>query len=197
MYSLQTSVIVNDREYTITNNGDFRMVLDCMAAMRDDEMGESYRTLASLLIFYNEFNSVEDITNLPQSDVETLLKEMFKFINCGQEDSPGAHTDYSVVDWELDSQMICAGVNNVAKTEVRSLEYLHWWTFIGYYMSIGESTLSTVVGIRNKICKHKKLEKWEAEFKRDNPQYFNWKSQSVESREADRLIREIWNNGGE
>ena len=60
-------------------------------------------------------------------------------------------------------------------------------------MAIGESTLSTVVSIRNKICKHKKLEKWEREFRRENPDYFNWKSQSVEEREADRIIRELWN----
>lgn len=196
MYELPISVSINNREYLITNKGDFRMVLDCMAAMRDDEMSEDYRVLASLLIFYNEFNDISDITKLQPEDINELVKEMYIFINCGQEDSPGAHTDYSLIDWEQDAQMICAGVNNVAKTEVRAIEYLHWWTFMGYFMSIGESTLSTVIGIRNKICKHKKLEKWETEFKRENPQYFNWKSQSIESREADRLIREIWNSGG-
>ena len=193
MYELPTSVIVNDREYTITNKGDFRMVLDCMDALRDDEMSEDYRILASLLIFYNEFNEAEDLPDT--EDIEQLLMEMFKFINCGQEDSPGAKTDYSLIDWEKDSQMICSGVNNVANKEVRALDYLHWWTFMGYFMAIGESTLSTVIGIRNKLCKHKKLEKWESEFKRENPNYFIWKSQSVESREADRLIREIWNSG--
>ena len=157
MYELPTSVIVNDREYTITNKGDFRMVLDCMDALRDDEMSEDYRILASLLIFYNEFNEAEDLPDT--EDIEQLLMEMFKFINCGQEDSPGAKTDYSLIDWEKDSQMICSGVNNVANKEVRALDYLHWWTFMGYFMAIGESTLSTVIGIRNKLCKHKKLEK--------------------------------------
>ena len=194
MYSLQTSVIVNNREYTITNKGDFRLVLDCLAAMRDDEMSEDYRVLASLLIFYNEFNSIEDIQQEEPEVIGELLKEMYLFINCGQEDSYNTKTPHVLIDWEQDSQMICSAINKVASTEVRALEYLHWWTFMGYYMAIGESTLATVVSIRNKIVTGKKLEKWEREFKRENPQYFIWKSTTVEEREADRLIREMWNS---
>lgn len=193
MYTLQTSVSVNGRDYTITNNGDFRMVLDCFDAIRDDEMSEDYRVLASLLIFYNEFNSVEDVLEA-KDDLPGLVKGMYLFINCGQEESSGTKVQHPLIDWEKDSQMICSAINKVANTEVRALEYLHWWTFLGYYMAIGESTLATVVGIRNKILTGKKLEKWEREFKRDNPNYFIWKSTTVEEREADRLIRELWNS---
>lgn len=192
MYGLPTSIIVDDREYAITNNGDFRMMLDCIEALRDDEMSEDYRVLASLLIFYNEFNSVEEILQL--DDIADLVKEMYKFINLGELDTQKSSQDYMLIDWELDSQMICSGINNVIHQEIRSLDYVHWWTFVGYFMAIGESTLSTVVSIRNKICKHKKLEKWEREFQKENPQYFNWKSQNVEAREADRIVREMWNS---
>ena len=196
MYELPTSVTVDGREYTITNNGDFRMVLDCIEALRDDEMSEDFRVLASLLIFYNEFDSVDDILRLDAP--EKLVEEMYKFINLGKLDTIKNKQDYMLIDWESDSQMICSGINNVIHKEIRAIEYVHWWTFIGYYMAIGESTLATVVNIRNKMCKHKKLEKWERDFKRENPEYFNWKSQTVEAREADRIIREIWNsNKGE
>ena len=54
MYELPTSVCVNDKEFQIRNNGDFRMVLDCFNALGDEELGEDYRFLASLIIFYNE-----------------------------------------------------------------------------------------------------------------------------------------------
>ena len=64
---------------------------------------------------------------------------------------------------------------------------------MGYYLSIGESVLATVVSIRNKIVTHQKLEKWEKEFKRDNPEYFIWRSSSVDDREAEKLIKELWN----
>lgn len=193
MYTLQTSVPVNGREYTITNNGDFRMVLDCFEAIRDEEMSEDYRVLASLLIFYNEFNSIDDILEAKE-DLPELVKGMYLFMNCGQEESSGVKVQHPLIDWEKDSQMICSAVNKVANTEVRALEYLHWWTFLGYYMAIGNSTLATVVSIRNKLVTGKKLEKWEREFKRENPNYFIWKSTTVEEREADRLIRELWNS---
>lgn len=196
MYSLQNSVEVNDHIYTITNNGDFRMVLDCFNALGDEELSEDYRVLACLLIFYNELNSFDDIRE-NEDDLEKLVTDMYKFFNCGKDKSPGAETSHNLIDWDEDSQMICSAINNVAKVEIRSLPYLHWWTFMGYYSSVGESVLSTVVSIRNKIVTHKKLEKWEKEFKRDNPNYFHWKSNSVQDREMENLIRELWNQGGE
>jgi len=48
------------------------------------------------------------------------------------------------------------------------LQYLHWWTFFSYYMEIGEGLFSQVVSIRSKKAQHKKLEKYEQEFYREN-----------------------------
>ena len=195
MYKLLTSVTVNNRTYHITNNGDFRMVLDCMSALRDENIGEDSRVLASLLIFYNEFDSLHDI-HKHNDDISELLKFMFKFINGGEDDENlGEHHHKPLIDWEKDSSMICSAINKVAGTEIRALDYMHWWTFLGYYMAIGESTLSTVLSIRDKITRGKKLEKWEADFKRDNPNLFIWKSTSVEEREMDNYIRQLWNSG--
>lgn len=192
MYELPTSVRVNDKEFHIRNNGDFRMVLDCFNALGDEELGEDYRVLASLIIFYNELNSLEDCEKYLDY-LEELTVKMYWFFNCGQKESPGAQTSKILVDWDGDSQIICAAVNNVANVEIRALPYLHWWTFMGYYLSIGESVLATVVSIRNKIVTHQKLEKWEKEFKRDNPEYFIWRSSSVDDREAEKIIKELWN----
>lgn len=195
MYSLQTKVTLGDRELTITNKGDFRMVLDCFNALNDEEISEDSRLLATLLIFYNEFNSVQDIYSLSSEELEYIVTEMYKFFNCGQTEPVGSPTSRPLIDWAKDEQMICSAVNNVANTEIRSLEYLHWWTFMGYYMAIGESVMSTVVSIRDKLTKGKKLEKWEQDFKRDNPDYFNWRSTDVEAREFEAQIRELWNRG--
>lgn len=192
MYELPTSVRVNDKEFHIRNNGDFRMVLDCFNALGDEELGEDYRVLASLIIFYNELNSLEDCEKYLDY-LEELTVKMYWFFNCGQKESPGAQTSKILVDWDGDSQIICAAVNNVSNVEIRALSYLHWWTFMGYYLSIGESVLATVVSIRNKIVTHQKLEKWEKEFKRDNPEYFIWRSSSVDDREAEKIIKELWN----
>ena len=192
MYALQTTVEVAGREFHITNNGDFRMVLDCFSALGDEQLSEDYRVLASLLIFYNEFDDMADLMEY-QDYLEPLVKEMYKFFNCGSESNPGAVADRPLIDWEGDSQMISSAVNNVANKEIRAVEYMHWWTFMGYYMSVGESVLATVVGIREKVVHGKKLEKHEQEFRKKNPEYFIWKSSTVSEREADALIRELWN----
>ena len=52
----------------------------------------------------------------------------------------------------------------MAGYEVRSAEYIHWWTFVGYYMEISEGVFADVISIRLKKAKGKKLEKWEQEF---------------------------------
>lgn len=194
MYRLPTKVIVDDLEFNIRERGDFRMVLDCFKALQDEELSEDYRVLASLLIFYNELNDPYDLQEY-EPQLNDLVKEMYKFINGGEESSPGAERDVSLVDWEQDSQIVCAAINNVANKEIRSLEYLHWWTFLGYYMSIGQSVLSTVVSIRDKIAHHKKLEDWEKEFKIKNPKYFVWR-QTAQEQDLNNLVRDIWNKGG-
>ena len=194
MYRLPTKVIVDGLQFNIRDCGDFRMVLDCFKALQDEELSEDYRVLASLLIFYNELNDFEDMREY-EPQLQTLVTEMYRFINGGEDHSPGAERDVSLVDWEQDSQLVCAAINNVANQEIRAVEYLHWWTFLGYYMSVGESVLSTVVGIRDKIAKHKKLEDWEKEFKKNNPKYFVWR-QTAQEQDLNNLVRDIWNKGG-
>ena len=68
---------------------------------------------------------------------------------------------------------------------------------MSYYTAIGECPLSNIVGIRSKLVKGKPLEKHEREFKRDNPQYFIWDKDSIEQKEAEDWVRQVWNNGGE
>ena len=194
MYRLPTKVTVDDLQFNIRDGGDFRMVLDCFKALQDEELSEDYRVLASLLIFYNELNDFDDLRQY-EPQVQKLVEEMYRFINGGEDSSPGAERDVTLVDWEQDAQIVCAAVNKVASQEIRSVEYLHWWTFLGYYMSIGESVLSTVVSIRDKIAHHKKLEKWEKEFKQNNPKYFVWR-QTAKEQDLNNLVRDIWNKGG-
>ena len=61
-----------------------------------------------------------------------------------------------------------ADINRVAGREVRSLPFCHWWTFLAWFMGIGEGQLSTVVSIREKRRKGKKLSDWEREFYQEN-----------------------------
>lgn len=193
MYSLDTSVQINQASFNIRNKGDYRMVLDCFEALNDTELTQTERIYSALMIFYEDFNSLED---LPEKDTlnECIIK-MFEFFNQGNEFSDSNTQDFSVMDWEKDSNLIVSAVNSVANQEIRSLPYLHWWTFLSYYVAIGECLLSHVITIRLKIAKNEKLEKHEKEFRQNNPQYFNMDLRSLKQKEADDYIRQLWGDG--
>lgn len=191
MYSIPTSVQVGGKEYHIRNNGDYRTILDCFCALEDAELSKQERLCASLIIFYEDINSVDDINKF--DDLQDAVMAMYDFFKCGS-DNTGAQTNHKLIDWEQDSQLICSAINKVANKEIRSEPYIHWWTFMGYYTAIGESPLSTIIGIRDKIIKGKKLEKYESQFKRENPQYFVWNARTIEEKEADNLIKDLWNS---
>lgn len=191
MFELPTSVVINGNDYPIRNRGDYRMVIDCFNALDDEELDEANRILTCLIIFYDGMMDEESVLGIFGDDLKQAVTEMFNFFNCGQQ-SIGQQVNYKLIDWSQDAQLIAGAVNLVAQKEIRSEPYLHWWTFMGYYLSVGESALSTVVEIRHKIKTGKKLEKYEQEFRRNNPQYFVWNSKTVEQKAADDYIRSLW-----
>lgn len=193
MYELPTTVSINDKVYTIRNAGDYRMVLDCFQVLNDIELSENERIIACLIIFFDEFNTLEDVLSIEDSELQSLVDNVFSFFNCGQQKSPSAEMDCKTIDWEQDAQLISSAVNKVAGKEVRAEQYIHWWTFMGYFNAVGESALATVVSIRHKIAKGKKLEKYENEFRRNNPQYFNWDMRTLKQKEDDELLNQLWN----
>lgn len=166
------------------------MVLDCFSALNDLELDKETRIISSLIIFYRDFKDVEDV--IACDCIGELATEMMKFFNCGQEDSEKKVT-VRLIDWDKDSNLICSAVNKVAGKEIRAEQYIHWWTFIGYYMAVGQSPLSTIVGIREKIAKNKKLEQHEKQFRFENPQYFNMDYKTLEEQELDKLMYDMWN----
>lgn len=192
MYSLQTSVQIDQVSFNIRNQGDYRMVLDCFEALNDPELSKDERIYASLIIFYEDFS---DVTDFPKSSeqLNELVLKMFEFFNQSEVVETGAQS-LRLIDWQKDSNLIISAVNNVANQEIRSVPYLHWWTFLGYYMAIGECPLSFIVSLRHKKAKNEKLEKYEKKFIQENPQYFNVDMRSVEQKEADEYIKQLWGN---
>lgn len=159
-YDLPTTLEVGGKEYAIRT--DYRAVLDIIMAQGDPELSAYEKAIIMLRILYEEPDSI------PRGCLEEALKKAVWFIDCGQEDSGETRKKPKLMDWEQDAQLIITAINAQIKGEVRSMSYMHWWTFFGYYMSIGESLFSTVVGIRSKRTSGKKLDKSEQEFLRDN-----------------------------
>lgn len=191
-YSLPTQIKIKDTYFNIRNKADYRMVLDCFEVLNDPEFDSYTRIYTAMIIFYEALSELEDIPRIFGDDTPEAIEKMYEFFNCGKE-SVGAKCSYNLIDWQEDSQIISAEINKVARKEVRHESYIHWWTFMGYYCAIGEGILSTIVGIRSKIVKGKKLEAHEREFKLQNPEYFNWNARSVAQKENDDLLKSLWN----
>ena len=66
-------------------------------------------------------------------------------------------------------------INKVAGYEVRAAEYVHWWTFLGFFNEVGEGLWQQVMNIRVKKSKHKKLEKWEQEYYKEHKEIIDLK----------------------
>lgn len=194
MYEIPTYIEINKQSYPIRNKGDYRMVLDCFVALNDEALPKNERIYAALIIFYEGMESLSDLNQF--EDINEAIKQMFIFFNCGNNPEDNSSNMPKLINWEQDSQIICAAVNKVAGQEIRIVEYMHWWTFMGYYLSIGQSVLSQVVNLRYKLAKGTKLEKWERQFQQDNPQYFKVDLRTVQQREDDSFIqdlRDTWN----
>lgn len=151
---LPMSVEIDGAEYKIRT--DYRDILRIFEAFNDNELSDKEKWTVALVIFY------EDIPE----NVDEAKEQFTWFLNReGEEEKKNSKPLY---DWKQDEQMIFQAVNKVAGKEVRALEYMHWWTFLGLFSEIGESMFSSVVNIRNKRNKGKSLEKHEREFYRAN-----------------------------
>lgn len=191
MYELPTSIELSTGTFNIRNKGDFRVILDCFSALNDIELTKQERLIATLIIFFEDIEDVQDINKL--GSLEEASKQMELFFNCGQE-KIGIDTNYKLLDWEKDSNLISSAINNVSNIEIRSVPYLHWWTFMGYYMAIGECPLSNIIHIRYKIVTGQKLEKYENKFRAENPQYFTDDYKTTEAKELENwFLNEVWN----
>ena len=161
MWDLPTTVEIDGVSHKIRNNCDYRVVLDVIAALTDEELNDTERVACGLKIFYADAGEIQN--------VEAAIIEMLRIINLGEEVSGEEEEKPKVMDWEHDFNHIAPPISRVLGYSVRdSKRYTHWYDFLGAYSEIGECTFSTIVSIRQKKLKGKKLEDWEREFYREN-----------------------------
>ena len=155
-WKLPKTAVIGGITYPI--HTDYREILEIFSCLQNEDMPEFLRWQIALNLFYDG--------QIPDGDFAEAAEYFRWFILCGEEEqqNPGPQ----LLDWEKDAQVIVADVNKVAGREIREQPYLHWWTFYGLFRSIGEGNLSTLVSIRDKLRRGKKLEPWEQEYYRRN-----------------------------
>lgn len=175
-WELPTSLNVCGAEYVIRS--DFRAILDILKYFSDPEYEPDEKWEICLDILY------EDYGQMPPRHKGDAIRQALWFIDMGM-DKEGNRQKPHTMDWEQDSPLILPAVNKVMGGEVRSMKYLHWWTFLGAYMEIGESLFTQVLNIRQKKAAHKHLEKWENKFYADNKKLCDLKKKYTEAEKAE------------
>lgn len=183
VWELPVSLCVGGTDFSIRT--DFRAVLDILKAFRDPDLEADERWMVCLEILYCD--------PVPAGMTQEAAEKAMWFINCGQEEEEDGKKRPVVMDWEQDAGMIVSAINKVAGTEIRALPHLHWWTFMSYYMEIGDGLYSTVIGIRQKKKKGKKLEKWERQFYQENKELIDLKERlTAEEREERERLEKLF-----
>lgn len=160
--ALPETLTVGGVEYPIRT--DYRNVLQVFEAFQDPELTQEEKWIVAIYLLIEDFSCADDVLQAAQDgfDLGEAMKQISWFISAGQPEKQVL--EQPTYNWTQDEQMIFSAVNKVAGRETRELEYLHWWTFLGYFNEVGEGTFSFIVSIRNKLNKGKKLEKHEKEF---------------------------------
>ena len=161
MWDLPIAVKINGKNHPIRKKCDYRIVLDVICALNDNELTEEEKVKCALFIFYEDISAIDDF--------DTAIKEMFRIINGDEEEEQNNENKPKLMDWEHDFQQIAPPISRVLGYDVRTPDkYTHWYSFLGGYMEIGECTFSTIVSIRSKRAKGKKLDRWEEEYIREH-----------------------------
>ena len=160
--ALPNALTVGGEEYPIRT--DYRNILQVFEAFQDPELTQEEKWIVAVYLLFEDFSCADDVLQAAQDgfDLGEAMKQISWFISAGQPEKQVL--EQPTYNWTQDEQIIFSAVNKVAGRETRELEYLHWWTFLGYFNEVGEGTFSFIVGIRNKLNKGKKLEKHEKEF---------------------------------
>ena len=158
IWDLPTSLEVNGKQWEIRS--DYRDILNVIVAFEDPDLKPEEKQYVALFIIYKDF------ANMPPDDLKQAYEAALWFIDGGKKEakSSGPRT----MDWERDAAILFPAINTVAGQEVRAMPYLHWWTFIGYFMEIQKGVFATVLQLRSKKAKKKKFEKDEQDFWRSN-----------------------------
>lgn len=165
---------INGKWYAIRS--DFRDCLRIQDAFADERLQHAEALECMRRILFPEWKE------MPPEDVEAAVAAGLDFLNAGRAPQEGKKAP--LYSWEQDEQMIMASLVKVAGKDVRSLPYLHWWSFLGLFGEITDGLFSQVTEIRRKLRDHEKLEKHERKFYRENKATIDIRRKRSEAEQA-------------
>lgn len=174
-WTLPTDASIHGCTYEIAT--DYRDILEIIAILNDPDKTDLEKRYISLGLFY------DDLKNIPPEDMQEAVEWMFAFI--GGFDTYGQTCQNpSLISWEQDRPLILTAMNKEAGHDIRGDAYMHWLTFLSLFASIGESEIATVVGIRDKQKRGKKLDESEKLYYKRNRGKVDIKVKPTEKEQA-------------
>lgn len=160
---LPSTLTVGGSSYKIRT--DFRTILYILEAFEDPDLNDIAKQRVLYEILYYDYDKI------PNEYYEEAIAEAVRFIDGGRTTTKKKDTPSpAVMSWTQDEALIFSSINKVAGKEVREVDRMHWWTFMGYYQECDEGIFKFIVSIRQKYYNGKPLEKHEKEFLKNNPE---------------------------
>lgn len=178
-WGLPVSVEIQGAAWAIRT--DYRCILDICAAVADPELDGREKSEAALKIFYPDYDA------LPPERRQEALEQCLWFIGGGEK--PDGHKAPKLVDWEQDYPLLIAPINRVLGLEARTAEHLHWWTFLGAYLEIGDCAFAQVARVRDHLARGKRLDKADREWYQRNRRLVDFRNRYTD---ADEKIMREW-----
>ena len=182
MFDLPSTVTISGIEYPVRT--DFRTILEIFVMLDDPDLTDADKTEALLRMFY---------VNRPP-DAEAALRAFTDFVD-PRHGNQGKTSSGRLIDWSQDFDLMVAPINHILGFECRSVDFLHWHTFLAAYLEIPpESVFARVLRIREKLRTGKKLEKYERTWYNKNRDLVNLrpKFSKAEDSKAEEAILSEW-----
>ena len=177
--NLPCKVMVGGAVYAIrTDYRDILELLRWLGGTADPQLDQSGRWYVAMRLFYPTF------AEMPQTCWPQATDFLARFLAAGRREQ--ARPGPPLMDWQQDAPLIAAGISRAAGQDVRTLPYLHWWSFLAWFDAIGEGSFATVVAIRDKLRRGKRLENWELDFYRTHRAAVELRSPASPAQEAEK-----------
>lgn len=138
---------------------DFRDVLNLFPMYEDPDLSPREKGYVCCRNMY--------LARISEEDFDEAVSQINWFIDGGY--IPKEEAPVKIIDWEKDERFLMPAISKtISVPDVRSLPYLHWWTFLGAFAEMGEGVFSMILHLRKKLAEGEKLEEWESKLIRKN-----------------------------
>ena len=164
---------------------DFRDILNLFPMFDDEELSDIEKAYVACRNIYK--------CEISEQNFEEATGKLWWFIDGGdipkEEPAP-----VRIIDWQKDERIIMPAISKTTGVpDVRSLPYLHWWSFLGAFGETDEGLFSMVLNLRRKIADGEKLDDRERKWLRKNRDLIEIRTKEEEAAiaEVEAYIKEL------